>query len=130
MKMNTNVVTPEQSYFERTMPITGDPLVLAGLLAESGLADTYLVYEDNVKWFIDIGVAALLTADAGGTHLRINGHCQSWRSRGGAAISDALETLPIQGWRAYGIANFEMARHNYERTWLTREMRYGSKNQD
>lgn len=111
-----------QSYFEQTIPIAGDPLIMAGLLAESSLSETYLIYEDNGEWSIGIGVAALLTADAGKTCLQINEHSYSWQSE---LISDsvktALESVPIDQWRAYGIANFELARHNYNLPCLSKD---------
>jgi salicylate synthase len=110
-----NTAATKQSYFKRSIPITADPLILAGLLADSGLSQTYLIYEQGGKWFIGIGAAALLTVDAEKTNLKINGQGKYWqRSRVSDSISAALDTLPIEGWRAYGIANFEMARYNYE----------------
>lgn len=101
-----------QSYFEQTIPIKGDPLIMAALLAESSLSETYLIYEDNGEWSIGIGVAAQLTTDADKTSLQVNGHSYSWQSESVTdSVETALESLPINQWRAYGIANFELARH-------------------
>ena len=111
-----------QSYFEQTIPVTCDPLIMAGLLAESGLSETYLIYEDNGEWSIGIGVAAQLTADAGKTCLQINGRSYSWQSELlSDSVKTALESLPIDQWRAYGIANFELARHNYNLPCLSKD---------
>jgi len=111
-----------QSYVEQTIPITGDPLIMAALLAESSLSETYLIYEDNGEWSIGIGVAAQLTADAGKTCLQINEHSYNWQSE---LISDsvktALESLPMDQWRAYGIANFELARHIHNLPCLSKD---------
>jgi salicylate synthase len=111
-----------QSYFEQTIPIAGDPLIMAGLLAESSLSETYLIYEDNGEWSIGIGVAAQLTADAGKTCLQINEHSYSWQSELlSDSVKTALESLPIDQWRVYGIANFELARHNYNLPYLSKD---------
>ena len=103
-----------QSYSEQTIPITGDPLIIAGFLAESNLSKTYLIYEDNGKWSIGLGIAALLTVDASKTFVEINGRSYGWQNELlGNSIKAALESLPINQWRAYGMANFEIACYNY-----------------
>jgi len=111
-----------QSYIEQTIPIRSDPLIMAALLAESSLSETYLIYEDNGEWSIGIGVAALLTVDPVKICLQINDRSYGWQSE---LLSDsveiALESLPIDHWRAYGIANFELARHIYNLPCLSKD---------
>jgi salicylate synthase len=120
--MKKTVVNIRQSYSEQTIPITGDPLLIAGLLAESSLSETYLIYEDNGEWSIGIGVAELLTADAGKTCLQINGRSYSWQSELlSDSVKTALESLSIDQWRAYGIVNFELACHNYNLPCLSKD---------
>ncbi len=107
-------MTIRQFYFEQTVPITCDPLVLAGSLADSRLTDTYLIYENNGEWSVGMGAAALITARAGKTSLQMNGRSYQWDSAFSVdSIQTALDTLPMDQWRAYGMANFELARHNY-----------------
>jgi salicylate synthase len=112
--MNDFQVNHRQSYCEQTIPISGDMLVLAARLAESMFSDTYVVYENNGEWFIGMGVAALITADADNVCLQMDGRSRHWQSELLVdAIQSALSSLPMNGWRAYGTADFELARHNY-----------------
>lgn len=113
--MKNNSVNNQHAYVEQTIPITSDPLILVGLLAESDLSDTYLAYEDHGKWFFGIGVVAMITANMNTTCLEINGRSYQWQNEVLVdSVQSALASLPIQNWRAYGIANFELARHNYK----------------
>jgi salicylate synthase len=112
--MNDFFIHDLRSYSQDTIEVAGDPLILAGLIAESNLADNYLIYENQGEWFIGIGTAAVITVDASKTKLQMNGHCYQCSSAFVAdSIQSALGRLPIDGWRAYGIANFELARHNH-----------------
>jgi len=112
--MNDFLRNDLRSYSQQMIDVAGDPLILAGLLAESNLAENYLVYENQGEWFIGIGVAASITVDVSSVKLQMNGHCyQCSNAILADSIQSALEQLPIDGWRAYGTASFELARHNY-----------------
>ncbi|WP_169737433.1 salicylate synthase [Desulfobulbus elongatus] len=99
---------------EKKIPFQGDPLLCAALFADSGLADEYLVYEKGGEWFLGFGVAALLRFNAETTTLQAGGQSFSWKSGPAAdSVHQALQFLPMEKWRAYGIAHFELARHTY-----------------
>ena len=112
--MNNLIQRNRQIYFEQTVPLRGDMLIIAGLLAASGLSETYLVYEDHGKISIGMGVAAMLTVDTDKTSLQSDGYSYTWLNRSlPDSIESALESIPIRHWRAYGAANFELSRYNY-----------------
>jgi anthranilate synthase component 1/salicylate synthetase len=91
--------------------VAGAPTARAVALAETGLSDTYVVYEREGTWTVAIGVQGSITLEA--TRIRRNwrGVEQSWalKSRPFAAIGDALASLPVPEWTAYGWIAFEAA---------------------
>ncbi|WP_310598878.1 salicylate synthase [Desulfobulbus sp.] len=113
--MKTNTVCPQQAFCEKTLPFQGDPLLYAGLFAESGLAEDYLVYERGGEWFLGFGVAARLRFNVQTTTLEAGEQVFSWPSGSAAdSVDQALRSLPLDRWRVYGIAHFELARHTYQ----------------
>lgn len=105
--------TPEMTeilYAEQEMVLTSDPLDLATRLVQAGLDDNYVVYEKHGEWLVAIGEAATLTVTAAGVQLSYGQTTQQWRH--GPLfdrVTEALQSLPIKNWRAYGAATFELS---------------------
>lgn len=106
---------PPRIYTEMTVPITTDPVDLAARIIDSGVSDCVTIYERAGEWSVGLGKAAEIVADSGGVVLRYGESVRRWDGeRLCGAIAEALAALPFEGWRVYGSANFELARHIYD----------------
>ena len=86
-----------------------DELALVSALARAGFED-YVVYERDGAWTFAGGALATITLDA--THVRVRGVTESdteWSGSPGAALQQALDSLPLPEWRAYGTVHFGFA---------------------
>ncbi|MFZ6764986.1 salicylate synthase [Pseudoroseomonas sp. WGS1072] len=102
---------PAPSYREVTVPIATEPLLLAALLGEAGLAPCFTAYERDGEWSLGIGSVAEIVADAARVTLRQGDHTRDWPAADlPLALEAALAALPLRGWRAYGMAEFELSR--------------------
>lgn len=109
-----NVVGNHVSYFEQEVELEVDPLTLSACLAECGLSDTFISYEDHGQWSIAIGEAATVVAGDQQTKLKMHGQVQHFQSDSVIESTEmAFAALPMDDWRAYGIVNFSLARKNY-----------------
>jgi len=82
------------------------PLEQVTALARAGY-DDYVVYENGGTWTFAGGALATVTLDA--THVRVRGIVESdteWSGSPGRALQDALESLSLPEWRAYGRVHF------------------------
>ena len=118
MKLLSKKVEPTDynqiSYHQKEVKLYADPLLLVGKLAESNLSETFVTYEDHGKWFIAIGEAATVVTDDCKTTLTVNGQTQHWQTEVPLeSTQEAFAKLPINDWKAYGIANFSLARKNH-----------------
>ncbi|WP_229812741.1 salicylate synthase [Lentzea flava] len=94
-----------------TVSIEGSPAARAVMLVESGLFDTYVLYEREGVWTVAGGVRGSVTLDASRIRTTWCGEERSrpWRARPLDAIGAALASLPIADWNAYGWITFETA---------------------
>lgn len=99
-------------YVTEAGPPVQDPLLtLAALARTSGDDDPYLAYEQEESWFFARGALARITV--GRTHLRYT--CGTdrkdipWHDRPLSALAGLLTALPVEDWRVYGTACFELA---------------------
>jgi yersiniabactin salicyl-AMP ligase len=95
-------------YLEREVAINAAPIEIAtALLAE---ADDYLLYERDEVWNLGLGRHATLRATADSVSLEQAAEHLTWPTQTLAdGIARTLAALPLQGWRAYGSADFELA---------------------
>lgn len=109
------MVTPTVSrhhYDEITLPLSADPLLAAAHLAESGLSDTYVLYENGGHWSLAIGSLAELTVSRSEVVLTTGDQRRRavpWTSAPLEHVAELLDELPVAEWRAYGWAAFELA---------------------
>jgi yersiniabactin salicyl-AMP ligase len=102
---------PAASYQEASATIAAEPLLLAALLGEAGLAPCFTAYERDGEWSLGIGSLAEVVADAASVTLRYGGSTQEWSAADlPLALDSALAALPLRGWRAYATADFELSR--------------------
>ncbi len=101
---------PLDTFIEQSLPLTASPMELASELLRRHLQDDATLYEREGVWHVALGRKASLQASGnsvslhhGEQHLILHADdpCQM--------IAQALGTLSLQGWRAYGAARFEMA---------------------
>jgi len=101
-------------YHEETFRFTQDVFTAAARIAESGLEETYVLYENGAELSLGMGVRAMISVDAEAATLAFAGRTQQFRQ---ASLSDNMEQafsqVAIRNWRAYGIANFGLARHHH-----------------
>lgn len=99
-------------YDEIDLPRCADPLVAAAHLVESGLSDTYVLYEKAGRWSLGLGSLAELTVNRAEVvlHTADGGrHAVPWQEAPLDRVAELLATLPAVQWRAYGWAGFELA---------------------
>ena len=97
-------------YAERELVTGAEPMALAALLVQAGLADDYALYEHHGEWSVGLGRAASVRADAAGVRLEQGGQVRDWPGQDLCqGVAQALAALPVRGWRVYGSANFELA---------------------
>jgi salicylate synthase len=81
-------------YMEKRLPLAEEPLCLMARLARSGLFDQYMVYENGSEWSFAGGALASVRLGADERDL--------------TAVEEQLAAVPVEGWRAYGWATFEL----------------------
>lgn len=100
-----------QHYFQTEVTLAADPLTIVSRLASSGLYADYAVYENQGQWSFAGGALAEVYADITGTTVRYEARTTHlpWRGCPLREVRNALDTVPLEGWRAYGWAAFELA---------------------
>jgi salicylate synthetase len=98
-------------YHERDLAGRFDPLVLVARLIESGLFDTYVVYERAGRWSFAGGVLGEVRLNRHQISSRWDGEecIEGWRHRPLDRVWDTLACMPFARWRAYGWLGFEYA---------------------
>ncbi|MGE8655510.1 MAG: salicylate synthase [Achromobacter sp.] len=103
--------TARALYHERTLSITQTPLVLATRVAHDLVDTSFILYERDGEWSVGVGATAQITLDAQHVALDFRGERRTWPLADFAtSITQALAELPVDGYRLYGTADFELAR--------------------
>ncbi|WP_319002852.1 salicylate synthase [Burkholderia anthina] len=106
--------TCRAAYRERTVATTRHALPMAVAIARDLDEASYTVYERDGEWSIGIGVLAEVRVDARRATLSYRNEDRSWPlDTVPAAVSRALADWPVDGYRLYGTADFELARELY-----------------
>ncbi|WP_405922679.1 salicylate synthase [Streptomyces sp. NBC_00035] len=100
----------KQCYFESRVRLSADPLTTVSRLASAGLHEDYVVYEGEDQWSFASGVLAEITLDRSGAELRGPEEIQlPWDGAPLRQVQTLLDRVPVEEWRAYGWAAFELA---------------------
>ena len=104
------------SYYEASSPFDGDKLVTAARIAEAAAHEDYLLYESADEWSLGLGMHARLTVYPDKTVLMTDGEEHVFENAVDLSqtIETALSKVAVEDWRAYGTADFELARHLYK----------------
>lgn len=104
----------QDAYFEQTIGFAGDAHSAAAQVIESGLFETYLLYENGDELSLGLGVHSLITVEPETTTLLTGGETLTMPTRDvGENVERAFSAVPLERWRAYGIASFGLARFQH-----------------
>jgi yersiniabactin salicyl-AMP ligase len=110
------------AYLEESIGFTGDAFQAAAQIAEAGLSEHYLLYESGEELSLGLGIHALLTVDPDYTTMTTDSRTLQFEN---AMLSETLDrifsTVRLNNWRAYGIANFGLARYNHQLPLLSED---------
>ncbi|MBN3527025.1 salicylate synthase [Paenibacillus apiarius] len=110
------------TYLEETIDFGGDAHIAAAHLAESGLYENYLLYENGDELSLGMGIHALLSVDAKHTTLKTAEKGLQFENETlSETIDKAFSSVPLQNWRAYGTANFGLSRYNHKLPLLSED---------
>ncbi|MBY9080397.1 salicylate synthase [Paenibacillus sp. HN-1] len=102
----------EMRYWETTIAFAGDVHLVAAQLIDCGLYDQYVLYENRDELSIGLGIHTMLTADSDFITLQTGSHTLRLPNLDlSEGLQQALSGVPLPDWRAYGIANFSLARY-------------------
>ncbi|MFI6403227.1 salicylate synthase [Streptomyces sp. NPDC050548] len=98
-------------YRTGTVETRRQPLDIATGLADSGIWDTFVVYEEPRCWSVACGIAAELVITPRSIRTYRNGVFteERWHGNPLDAIQGFLDGVPIADWTAYGWCAFELA---------------------
>lgn len=99
-------------YQEVELDVPGDPLWVTTRLVESGISETYVLYEHTGQWSVGLGSLAEFSVTASEVVLTTadgRRRCVPWDTSPVDRVAELLEAVKIDGWRAYGWAGFELA---------------------
>ena len=105
----------QHNYHELSFPFTGDTLSLATRIVQKANRDNYILYEHGDELSLGMGVRGRVTVYPDKTVVDWDGEERIISHDAGLSesIQDALDGLPLQGWRAYGTATFELSRLSF-----------------
>ena len=110
---DTTVIPMETplKYLEARVPTGESPLILASRLADSGWFDQYVTYEGREEWSFAGGSLATVRLTADSAELTTGGSTRRLPHDTDLAtvLEPLLADIPIEDWRAYGWAAFELA---------------------
>lgn len=102
------------AYLEETIAFTGDAYYTAAAIIEAGIFADYLLYENKEELSLGLGIHALLTVDSAYTTLKNNNKTWQFENRTlSETVDRAFASVLLKNWRAYGVANFGLARYNH-----------------
>ncbi|MDH6577816.1 salicylate synthase [Kitasatospora sp. MAP5-34] len=104
-------MTPRQHYRETEVDAPHDPLLVAARLARSHRGETQVVHERGDTWSFGVGTLAEIVVDRQLVHYVCGADRRSivWHGRPLPVVAALLDGLPVEGWRAYGWAAFDLA---------------------
>ncbi|WP_427925029.1 salicylate synthase [Streptomyces sp. cg40] len=104
-------MTERQRHLDFTVPVPGDPMLLAARLARHGPYERYVVHERAGEWCYAAGAEAELTLLPDRVELRTGTEHRSipCGDEPLRQVHRALAGLPLDDWRAYGWASFELS---------------------
>ena len=102
-------------YREVSVAFDDDPLPAAVELVRAVAPADYILYEaGHREWSLGLGIHSRVTVYADRTVLAADGAEQVFKhGERRTAVDAALSNVPVAGWRVYGTADFELARHLY-----------------
>ncbi|MGW6377078.1 salicylate synthase [Rhodococcus sp. NPDC055112] len=97
---------------ERTVPVEGvDPIAVVAAVVGSGLLTDYVVYERSQSWYIASDPLGEVTVGRDWIHSTLGGEfAENWVGNPWPQVHAALRRTPVDQWRAYGWACFELCR--------------------
>jgi salicylate synthase len=104
-------MTPRQQYRQTDVPAPYDPLPTVARLAAAHDGEPHVIHEQDDTWTFCAGAVAELTVDDTHVHYTCGADRRSvaWHDRPLDVLSRLLRDVPIDNWRAYGWAAFELA---------------------
>ncbi|WWV72019.1 2,3-dihydroxybenzoate-AMP ligase [Sporomusa ovata DSM 2662] len=110
------------SYFEEAIDFAGDAHLTAAQIIESGICETYLLYENKEELSLGMGVHTLVSVDSEYTTLKTdNESLQLENELLSETIARAFSAVRLKNWRAYGTANFGLARYHHKLPLLSED---------
>lgn len=101
--------TKVRSRRQMRVRLPAEPLHLVAALARSDLFDQYIAYESKGHWSFAGGAFATVRVLPGAIETRTAaGVRRAGRGPGLAGLAEALGSLPLREWRAFGWAAFEL----------------------
>ncbi|MGJ5892622.1 salicylate synthase [Streptomyces sp. V2] len=92
-------------------PLSGDPMAAAVRVARLAHHEPYVLYERRGVWSLALGVVAEVTVTP--SLVRLSGpggeRTAAWQGHPGDTVRELLAELPVEDWRAYGTAAFELS---------------------
>ncbi|GIQ70287.1 salicylate synthase [Xylanibacillus composti] len=102
-------------YLEETVDFKQDAHIAAAQAIESGLFDTFLLYENGDELSLGMGVHAMITVKPDCTTVTTAEETLQFENRSlSETMGKAFSSVSLRNWRAYGIANFELSRYHYD----------------
>lgn len=104
-----------ESYFEKTISFEGDAVFLISQIIEFCEFGKYFLYEKEKEISLALGIHTLLFVDSEYATLIVDKELSKFKNEVlSETIDKALSLIKIKNWRAYGIANYGLARYNYK----------------
>ncbi|NJP43476.1 salicylate synthase [Actinacidiphila epipremni] len=102
---------PRHRYRQTEAAAPHDPLLTVARLAAAHRGEPHVVHEREGTWTFCAGALAELTVDGRHVHYACGTDRRrvAWRDRPLDVLSVLLDDLPVDAWRAYGWAAFELA---------------------
>src|SRR5688572_1783504 len=97
-------------YIESKVRLVGDPLAAVSRLARARGDEDHVVYENGGQWAFACGALADIRLDRTGARLRgVRDMFLPWDGRPLRQVRRLLDAVPVDDWRVYGWAAFELA---------------------
>lgn len=118
-KLTRTVVENEENksdkkYLEKSLKPLKDPMYGACRVIESGMYKDYVLYENKGEWSLGLGKNAELLVNPHETRLKVGNKTHVFQTEDiSLSINEALNFVPYENWRAYGISEFELSRYTY-----------------